>query len=330
MTLIDKAQKLLHNAFSNLPFSIPRNVRRQFLVLMIILPFWGAVIFITLTQSRIYASIILTAFITTIALVVARWLEKILFYERTIAMQELDNLKTDFISLTSHQLRTPLTSIRWFTELLLLEETGQINQCQKEFLEEVRNATNSLIGLVNKLLNVSRVRGSRLKVSPQPTDLLQLSQEIIKELEPQLIEKSLKFKIYFPKSLPKISVDPVFIRQILLNILSNALKYTAKNNSVSFSVQYRPKDIYFSISDTGIGIPKQEQKYVFERFFRGSNAQKKDTEGVGVGLFLVKHLVQLSGGSIGFSSKENKGSVFWFTLPLTGSRKIKGGTTLSI
>lgn len=281
--------------------------------------------------NRIFQrNIILTIMVTLIGLVIARWLGKALFYERTEAMQELNNLKTDFISLTSHQLRTPLTSIRWFTELLLLEEAGKISPAQKEFLEEVRNATNSLIGLVNKLLNVSRVRGKRLKVSPKPTDLLELSQELIKELEPQIIEKSIRFNFHSPKSLPQINIDPILIRQAILNLLSNAVKYTPKNGSVNFSIKQRPQDIYLLFSDTGIGIPKTEQKYVFERFFRASNASKTNTEGVGVGLFLIKNLIEISGGQIGFTSKENKGSAFWFTLPLKGSRRVEGETALSI
>jgi len=238
--------------------------------------------------------------------------------------REIDKMKTEFVSLASHQLRTPLSAIKWFLEMLLNGDAGKINGEQTEYLQQAFDSNERMITLVNSLLNISRIEAGRLALDPKPTDFIALSKIIVQELTPSIKARNLNFKFIKPNSLPKVNVDSELISQVIKNLLSNSIKYTPARGQIDYKIEIKGKDIVFTVKDTGMGIPKNQQYKLFQKFFRADNVAAKDTEGTGLGLYVAKSVVELSGGQIDFESVENKGTTFWFSLPLTGSKKIKG------
>jgi PAS domain S-box-containing protein len=224
-----------------------------------------------------------------------------------------DRLKSDFVSFATHQLRTPLSGIRWMLELAQDEAEGVVATC----IEDARNSAERLIRLVNDLLDVSRVEDGQLAAAPEPIDLAALARCVIAELRPLAHEKAQTIvETSAPGSLPAVMVDPQLARQVVLNLLSNAIKYTPENGSVTVNIAVVGESVECRVTDTGIGIPESGQRKLFEKFYRADNAVAVDTEGTGLGLYLVRLIVERSGGQIGCESREGAGSTFRFTLPL--------------
>jgi len=242
--------------------------------------------------------------------------------------REVDKMKTEFVSLASHQLRTPLSAIKWFLEMVLVGDAGKINEEQRDFLQQAFDSNERMVKLVNNLLNVSRIETGRLALEPKPTDLIKLATDAVKELTPLIKAHNKQFKFIKPKTLPKINIDSKLVFQVIANLLSNAIKYTEHKGKIELKIELMKTEILITVQDDGIGIPKEQQQKVFQKLFRADNVVAKDTEGTGLGLYVAKSVVESSGGKIGFRSELGKGSTFWFTLPLSGSKKIKGEKSL--
>lgn len=241
--------------------------------------------------------------------------------------REVDKMKTEFVSVASHQLRTPLTAIRWTLEELAGGELGRLNDQQQDYVNQSLESSERMMNLVNDLLNVSRLETGRLSVEPKPTDLAELVGGVIREYQP--VAKAKKCRIIFNTSKPKlkkINIDSSLIRQVVTNFISNGVKYSpvAKDSVVSVSLSANKQEVIFSVKDSGVGIPKTAQSRIFEKFFRADNVVKMETEGSGLGLYISKMIIEISGGRLWFESQEGKGSTFYFSLPLSGSKKIKG------
>jgi len=240
----------------------------------------------------------------------------IVIFRDVTKQREIDRMKTDFVSVASHQLRTPASAIKWFLETLLTGEEGKLNRKQQDFLMEAYNANQRMISLINDLLNVSRLEAGKMKIVPVPCDLSDTAESALHEIKVIFAPKKHKYTVKIPKDLPKIYADPQIIRQILVNLLSNAAKYTNPGGRIALTITRKPKTIIWQVKDNGIGIPTHQQNRIFDRFFRADNVVQLETEGTGLGLFVVKNLAEMMGGKIWFTSKEGKGSTFYFSMPL--------------
>lgn len=243
--------------------------------------------------------------------------------------KQIDKAKTEFVSLASHQLRTPLSAINWYTEMLLAGDAGKITAEQKQYLEEVYKSNKRMVELVNSLLNVSRIDLGTFAITPELCDISKISKSILTELTPLIKAKNMKIEEAYDKSLKKIKVDQKLTRVIFQNLLSNAIKYTADNGKVSVSIAKNENSVLIKVADTGYGIPKKDQPRIFEKLFRADNIREKETDGTGLGLYVVKSILEQSGGKIKFESQENKGTTFFVTIPLSGMKAKEGTKDLS-
>ena len=257
-------------------------------------------------------------------------------YGRTIKLEianehlkELDRMKSEFVSLASHQLKTPLTAIRWFLELLLEGDAGNLAPKQREYLMDAMRAVLRLTELTNFLLNISRIETGKLGMIPKPADVVEFTKGVLREAEPLLASKAHDISLHPAGRIGTVQFDEKLVREILVNLISNSVKYTPPAGSVSVHVSRKKDMIEFEVRDTGVGIPAREQKHIFEKFFRASNASYEATEGTGLGLYLARSLAEMCGGSMRFSSQEGRGSSFFFLLPVDPPPPIKGEKRLA-
>lgn len=238
--------------------------------------------------------------------------------------KEVDKAKTEFVSLASHQLRTPLSTVSWYSEMLLAGDVGEVTPEQKKYLEEIYHGNQRMVDLVNTLLDVSRIELGTFIVESKPTNIVRLAQEVIEEHKLQIRAKRIRFSFSSGKSIPFIQADPKILRMVVQNLLSNAIKYTPEGGKVDISIAHKDEDmVLFKIVDTGYGIPKDQQDKIFTKLFRADNVIGKDTEGTGLGLYIAKSIVEQSGGEIRFESSENKGTTFFVKLPLQKKKNKK-------
>lgn len=249
--------------------------------------------------------------------------------ERDITREkQIDKAKTEFVSLASHQLRTPLSAINWFTEMLIAGDAGKVTKKQNEYLKEIYSGNRRMIDLVNALLNVSRLELGTFVIEPVVTDVITLAKSVIDEIKPQIKEKKIQVKEKLKRKITKMNVDPKLMRIVFQNLLSNAVKYTPIRGTIEITVGIDEKVFKMAISDTGMGIPKLQQDKIFTKMFRADNARASDTEGTGLGLYIVKAIMDQSQGKVWFESVEGKGTTFFLTLPTDGMKKRSGTKTL--
>jgi len=250
--------------------------------------------------------------------------------ERDITKEkQIDKAKTEFVSLASHQLRTPLSAINWYAEMLLAGDAGKLNAEQDKYIKEIYSGNQRMVALVNALLNVSRIELGTFAVEPQPTDFSVVAKSVIGELQPQIKKKKLNFNFNYDKSLPLIEADPKLVRILIQNLLTNAIKYTPNSGKISVSLIKKDGSVEISVADTGYGIPEAAKKKIFEKLYRADNIREKETEGTGLGLYIVKNIVDQAKGKIWFESEENKGSNFHIILPFKGMKKKTGSKELT-
>lgn len=245
--------------------------------------------------------------------------------ERDITKEkQIDQAKTEFVSIASHQLRTPLSAVKWYSEMLLNGDAGQLNEEQMDFVKEISKGNDRMVDLVDALLDVSRIELGTFSIEPQMTNLIDLSKDVVNELKGKIQKKKLKVKEIYGKDVPEIMVDPRLTRMIFQNLLSNAVKYISEKGKINVKIEKEKKDILITVEDNGFGIPERQKEYIFTKLFRADNVKEKDTEGTGLGLYIIKSIVEHSGGKIWFESKEGKGTIFFVTLPISGMAPKKG------
>jgi len=231
----------------------------------------------------------------------------------------IEKMKSEFVSLAAHQLRTPLSAIKWITKMLLDRELGEINEKQEEFLKDSYVANERMIILIRDLLDITKIEEGRYIFKQSSINIEEIIEKVIGSYKEKV--KKGKFKVKFKKpekKIPKITVDAEKIQIVISTLIGNALEYTLKGGKIVASLKHSKEGLEFSVKDNGVGIPKEQQKRIFTKFFRGSNVIKIQTEGNGLGLYISKNIIEAHGGRIWFKSEENKGTTFYFTIPIKG------------
>lgn len=244
--------------------------------------------------------------------------------------KEIDRAKTEFVSLASHQLRTPITAINWYSEILLSGDMGKITKKQRVYLEEIYNGGRRLVMLVNSLLNVSRVELGTFVIQPSPLNPVDICATALKDVELMAEHKSITITKDIAHDIPRMSADAGLMQILFQNLITNAVEYTKDGGRVTITLKKQADDLYFSVADTGIGIPSADQDKIFGKMYRADNARDIKTYGTGLGLYIVKAILDEVGGKIWFESVENKGTTFFMTVPLSGMQPKKGTKMLSL
>ncbi|KUK49896.1 MAG: Multi-sensor signal transduction histidine kinase [Parcubacteria bacterium 33_209] len=227
----------------------------------------------------------------------------------------VEKMKTEFVSVAAHQLRTPLSAIKWTVRMILDGDAGEINKEQKELLEQTYISNERMIRLINDLLNVSRIEEGRLLYDQEEARIEEVLDGVIGASQEILRNKDMSLELN-KKETPKVKIDKEKIGVVIQNLLENAVKYTQKGGKIKISLDNDEKNVIFKIEDSGVGIPKSQQDRIFTKFFRAENVTRMETDGTGLGLYTTKNIVQAHKGEIWFESEENKGTTFYFTIPI--------------
>jgi signal transduction histidine kinase len=258
----------------------------------------------------------LTIFLLGIAFVIMQSFER---------LAETNRLKSEFVSIVSHQIRSPLTNLKWIVELLMSGILGKIEEKQTEYFKILKENLERMQELVSELLTVSRIEATKLVFKKEEFSMENLVRDLVAEFKPIAKSSNIKINLDIEKNTPKVYTDPFQILQVVENLLYNAIRYMNfatdeaqkdKEREIGVKLFRKGEYIVFEITDNGIGIPKEDQKYIFQKFFRAENVRRYQTNGSGLGLYISKNIVERSDGKIGFSSEEGLGTTFWFKLPI--------------
>lgn len=246
--------------------------------------------------------------------------------------KSIDRAKSEFVSLASHQLKTPPTAIKLLTERILSGSIGQFTEKQREYFNDIRSSNQRMIDLVNTLLSVSRIELGTFTIQPVQQDICALLQNIVNELRPAIDNKHLRIEQACSKNNPMLLIDGPLFHMVIHNLLMNAINYTADGGTIKLESRemnagqtlgeklLEEDSFVIVVADTGYGIPINQQSKLFTKFFRADNALEKHVDGNGLGLYIVKSVLENSGGLIWFASEENKGTTFYIAIPLSGMR----------
>lgn len=248
--------------------------------------------------------------------------------DKNTKLEELDKAKDDFISMASHQLRTPLTTVKGYLSMMLEGDFGKLDRKQKEVLDLTYGSAERMIYLIADLLNVSRINTGKFVIDAKEVNLADTISLEIKQLERTAKVKGLTLKAKLPKNFPTILLDEMKTQQVIMNFVDNAIYYTHQGGEVKIELKQTKDAIEFTVTDNGIGIPKNAQDQLFTKFFRADNARKARPDGTGLGLYMAKKVISSQGGSIIFESKENKGSTFGFRFSLAAVAARKSTTLI--
>jgi PAS domain S-box-containing protein len=231
--------------------------------------------------------------------------------------KNIERMKSEFVSVSAHQLRTPLSAIKWTLRAILDGDMGNLSQEQNELLQKTYVSNERMIALVNDLLDVSRIEDGRNVYKPSLGDLEQLIKYFIDSYKNEAERKGVKLEFKKEnRKVPKIMFDAEKMKLVVQNLIENAIRYTSQNGKVTVSLKNDKKEVEISVHDTGVGIPQNQQQRVFSKFFRAQNVIRMETEGTGLGLFISKNIVEAHGGRIWFESEEGKGTTFNVALPI--------------
>jgi len=248
---------------------------------------------------------------------------KVLFVENQLVLQELkkanirlkelDQTKDEFISIASHQLRTPLTTIKGYLSMVLEGDVGPVTADERKMIQQAFDGADRMVFLIADLLNVSRLQSGKFVIDNKPTDLAKMVESEVNVQNEVAVKRQLKVSLKKPDKLPLFNLDETKIRQVVMNFLDNAIYYTPAGGSIEVELALTDESINYTVTDTGLGVPKAVQSHLFSKFYRAENAKKMRPDGTGIGLFMAKKVIDAQGGSIIFKSEEGKGSTFGFS-----------------
>ncbi len=227
---------------------------------------------------------------------------------------ELDKRKTEFLSVVAHQLRTPLSGIKWALNMILHNPQDPVSEGQAKLITTCNEGNERMITLVNTLLNADRVSAKDFQLTLGSVDLVALMAAVIGETQLSTKERSITITFEHDEHIPPVTADPEMLRIAFQNLLDNAVKYSPQSGIVSVRAALKGAQVECSVTDNGIGIPADQQQYIFSRFFRAKNAISADPNGNGLGLFVTKSILEKLGGKVWFTTEEHKGTTFYFTL----------------
>jgi two-component system NtrC family sensor kinase len=260
---------------------------------------------------------VLTIFLLVLAFVIMQSFER---------LAETNRLKSEFVSIVSHQIRSPLTNLKWIVELLMSGILGKIEDKQTEYFKILKENLERMQELVSELLTVSRIEATKLVFRREEFSLENMIRDLINEFKPIAKSSNVKLEFSADKNLPRVYSDPFQILQVVENLLYNAIRYTNFPCSANENEKGSGKVIVrlfkkgnvavCEVEDNGIGIPAGDQKFIFQKFFRAENVRRYQTSGSGLGLYICKSIIERSKGKMGFKSTEGRGATFWFQLPI--------------
>lgn len=230
-------------------------------------------------------------------------------------LKKLDETKDDFISMASHQLRTPLTSVKGYVSMVLDGDVGKINKQQQQLLNQAFVSSQRMVALIADLLNVSRLRTGKFMIEPKVTNLVELVDGEIVQLTDTAKSRGLELIFQKPVKFPNLMLDETKLRQVVMNFTDNAIYYTPPGGKIVVKLEDKPSSVEFTVTDNGIGVPASERHRLFTKFYRAGNARKARPDGTGLGLFMAKKVVIAQGGALIFATKEGEGSTFGFSFP---------------
>ena len=231
-------------------------------------------------------------------------------------LAQANKMKTEFVGVASHQLRTPLSAMRWTLNLLMEGRLGQLAPEQMNYITLIKESNERMIKLANDLLDVSRIEMGKVVLRPRQTNLYVLIQKTINDFMPLSKASNVNITLEASETLPNVYSDTEKVALVIQNLIDNAIKYTKGKGEVKIKAEIAGKCVKVSIQDSGVGIPQDQQKHVFQKFFRSDNVMKHQTVGTGLGLFIARSVVEESKGKIWFESKLGEGTTFYFTLPV--------------
>ena len=241
-------------------------------------------------------------------------------------LAETNRLKTEFVSIVSHQIRSPLTNLKWIVEILTSGILGKTEDKQTEYFKILKENLERMQKLVSELLTVSRIEATKFVLKKEEFSMENLVRDLISEFDPIAKSSNIKIEMNAAANMPKVYSDPFQVLQAVENLLYNAVRYMGfpdgskdRGNGpgvVTVNLFSSGKYVFCEVKDNGIGIPKDDQRYIFQKFFRAENVRRYQTSGSGLGLYITKNIIERSGGKMGFTSCEGKGTTFWFKLPV--------------
>lgn len=268
-------------------------------------------------ETVVFIVLILTIFLLVLAFVIMQSFER---------LAETNRLKSEFVSIVSHQIRSPLTNLKWIVELLMSGILGKIEDKQTEYFRILKENLERMQELVSELLTVSRIEATKLVFKREEFSLENMARDLVTEFKPIAKSSNVRLDFETEKNIPRVYSDPFQILQVIENLLYNSIRYTnfpaagdAKEKEpgkVTVKLRRKGNTVVCEVSDNGIGIPERDQKFIFQKFFRADNVRRYQASGSGLGLYICKSIIERSKGKIGFTSKENTGTTFWFALPI--------------